>query len=249
MFKPIAFLLPFFTYLAVISCAVSCSPQPYIYVTYFDALPSPINAGQVATLHWNVTGADTVVIDNGIGEVPPYGRAPVSPLQTTMYTLTARNAARIVTTTARLEVATPTSRETASPAPGKMPQAPNIQTYSPLDSAALLKQQGNEIEVKGKVTLIKKWPLSLTNIRTSIYFCENSADASFPGSTANADPLDYTSYFRGIIKPEYYNTFYDYSGWLSFQAGDTVNITGVLETFNTAPVIFLKSKSQLTVSK
>ncbi|MDD5171157.1 MAG: hypothetical protein PHN75_20240, partial [Syntrophales bacterium] len=56
------------------------------------ANPSVLQSGSPTTLQWNVTGADTVTIDQGVGDVPIYGSKVISPTQTTTYTLSARNA-------------------------------------------------------------------------------------------------------------------------------------------------------------
>jgi hypothetical protein len=58
-------------------------------VATFNVNPSTINVGQSATLQWNVTGATSVTIDQGIGTVPPVGSRIVNPYMTTTYNLTA----------------------------------------------------------------------------------------------------------------------------------------------------------------
>ena len=55
----------------------------------FSAAAASITAGQSTTLTWTTTGATTVTIDNGVGNVAASGSATVSPTQTTTYTLTA----------------------------------------------------------------------------------------------------------------------------------------------------------------
>ncbi|HLG36478.1 MAG TPA: hypothetical protein VI757_16490 [Bacteroidia bacterium] len=55
----------------------------------FTATPSSIAAGEPSTLEWNISGAATVVIDNGIGAVAASGTQIVSPPATTTYHLTA----------------------------------------------------------------------------------------------------------------------------------------------------------------
>lgn len=57
----------------------------------FGATPSVIGQGEIAYLRWSVSNADTVFIDNGIGNVALKGTMPVSPNNTAFYTLTARN--------------------------------------------------------------------------------------------------------------------------------------------------------------
>jgi len=59
----------------------------------FAATPVNIVAGGSSTLSWNVIGADSVTIDQGIGSVAAVGSVKVSPHATTIYHLTARNLA------------------------------------------------------------------------------------------------------------------------------------------------------------
>jgi hypothetical protein len=58
-------------------------------VAVFNADPNIIAVGQLGNLHWDVTGATSVSIDQGIGDVPPVGSKVVYPYYTTTYTLTA----------------------------------------------------------------------------------------------------------------------------------------------------------------
>ncbi|MBZ5723956.1 MAG: OmpA family protein [Acidobacteriia bacterium] len=58
-------------------------------IVRFEASPLSISAGQSSTLSWATTGATTVSINNGVGTQPVNGSIPVSPTQTTTYTLTA----------------------------------------------------------------------------------------------------------------------------------------------------------------
>ena len=55
----------------------------------FYASPTEISVGQSSTLHWNVTNADTVTINQGVGSVPNSSNTVVSPTTTTVYTLSA----------------------------------------------------------------------------------------------------------------------------------------------------------------
>jgi uncharacterized protein YkwD/chitodextrinase len=73
----------------------------------FAASPATITAGQSATLSWSVTGATTVTIDSGIGDVSNTTATAVSPSQTTTYTLTATNTAGSVTARATVTVGVP----------------------------------------------------------------------------------------------------------------------------------------------
>src|SRR4030042_581484 len=71
-------------------------------VNSFGASPPSIAPGESSTLSWSVTGATTVSIDQGIGTVALAGSRLVMPAVTTVYTLTAINAAGLsVTATAQ----------------------------------------------------------------------------------------------------------------------------------------------------
>lgn len=73
---------------------VSGSPPPggLPSISYFVPNPPMINAGDSSTLSWSVSGATTIEINEGIGNVNPVDSVSVSPGTTTSYTLTATNA-------------------------------------------------------------------------------------------------------------------------------------------------------------
>jgi hypothetical protein len=71
-------------------------------ITVFDAKPGVISPGGRAELNWNVTGARSVSIDNGIGDVALAGSRTVSPAATTIYKITAVNPSGIATATAQV---------------------------------------------------------------------------------------------------------------------------------------------------
>jgi hypothetical protein len=63
----------------------------------FSSNPSTINSGGTTTLSWNMTGANSVTIDQGIGQVAVAGTMLVSPTASTVYTISAINATGTVT--------------------------------------------------------------------------------------------------------------------------------------------------------
>jgi hypothetical protein len=73
-------------------------------VNSFSSSPGSIVPGGSATLSWDVSGAATVSIDPGVGNVGLSGTRVVFPTKTTTYTLTATNTVGKVTTTARIVV-------------------------------------------------------------------------------------------------------------------------------------------------
>jgi hypothetical protein len=74
-------------------------------VNYFDASPPIISVGGSSLLRWNTSYATSVTIDNGIGPVASHGTLVVSPLTTTIYTLTAANGYGYITQTLLVQVA------------------------------------------------------------------------------------------------------------------------------------------------
>jgi len=87
---------------------VSTKEIPRVQILRFAATPPQINRGQTSTLNWQVANADEVVIE-GIGRVNAQtGTVQVSPAETTVYRLVARNAVSEATATVAVVVQTPT---------------------------------------------------------------------------------------------------------------------------------------------
>jgi hypothetical protein len=78
--------------------------RPEARILSFSATPATIAPGGVSTLAWQTENATEVSI-SGIGSVAANGAAPVSPTQTTTYTITARNLYGEVNATATVQVA------------------------------------------------------------------------------------------------------------------------------------------------
>lgn len=98
---------------SVVGCEPTAISTPPVIVD-FSTARSEITIGEWVTLSWNVTGAASVSIDQGIGNVSAVGAETVSPTTTTAYTLTASNAAANVTKSVVISV---TSVPPASPSP------------------------------------------------------------------------------------------------------------------------------------
>jgi hypothetical protein len=92
-------------------------------VNSFAASPGSIETGDSSTLNWSVTGATTVSIDQGIGNVALNGSRVVNPAASTVYTLLATNAGGSMTATAMVSVSSP-----APPEP--TPNLPVIDDFS-----------------------------------------------------------------------------------------------------------------------
>jgi hypothetical protein len=77
--------------------------QPSV-IGSFSSNPTAINPGGSSNLTWNVTGANTVSIDQGIGVVNASGTMAISPAASTVYTISATNSAGTVTSSATTTV-------------------------------------------------------------------------------------------------------------------------------------------------
>jgi len=75
----------------------------------FGASPASIVAGASSTLSWTTSGATSLTLDHGVGDVTGKLSTAVSPAATTTYTLTAANALGSVTATAQITVVPATS--------------------------------------------------------------------------------------------------------------------------------------------
>ncbi|MBL8238792.1 MAG: OmpA family protein [Bryobacterales bacterium] len=80
--------------------------RPLPRIISFQASPATINRGQGSTLAWQTENADTVTV-SGVGTVNANGTAPVSPADTTTYTITATNQFGSSSATAVIQVGTP----------------------------------------------------------------------------------------------------------------------------------------------
>ncbi|MFO7838738.1 MAG: hypothetical protein R6X08_04475 [Desulfosalsimonadaceae bacterium] len=79
------------------------------------AEPETIAEGGFATLRWQSKNADTVTIDQGIGEVENEGSNEVSPAATTSYTITAAGAGGSEADSTTIEVTQPPSISVTEP--------------------------------------------------------------------------------------------------------------------------------------
>jgi hypothetical protein len=73
-------------------------------IILFTIFPPTVNNGYPATLEWNVSGASSVFINQGVGLVPPYGSRIINPTASTTYVLTAQNGAGQITANASVDV-------------------------------------------------------------------------------------------------------------------------------------------------
>jgi hypothetical protein len=114
---------------AVITIQVTPISIPQVVV--FSASPMTINAGQSSQLCWQVVGATTVNISNGVGTgLSPNTCATVSPQTTTTYTLSATNASGSIQASVTVNVgSTQILQFSASPEFSTAPGNPVVLTW------------------------------------------------------------------------------------------------------------------------
>ncbi|RPJ63770.1 MAG: hypothetical protein EHM12_01460 [Dehalococcoidia bacterium] len=189
-------ILPAFT---IASCT-----SPDINITNFQVIPSDITAGQSAVLKWDVTGANSITIDNSPGVQPASGSVEIKPMQTTSYKLTAKNSSKSAESSVILTVNDPPFSATTTPEA--------VPVLSALDTQGLIRHIGKQVRVEGDVTYISSWiPTRLRGFGTSspyifMFFMkdvqEGAADNAGDGEYCPECWRDYTSQFRVIITPE-----------------------------------------------
>jgi hypothetical protein len=79
--------------------------EPVIHSFTVD--PGSISPGGYTALSWDISGATSASIDQGIGKVELKGKMAIAPAKTTTYTLTAQNAAGTSSAKARMLVSAP----------------------------------------------------------------------------------------------------------------------------------------------
>ena len=85
-------------------------------INSFSASPASIIKGNSSTLSWNVSGAATISINNGVGNVASSGSKVVTPTASTSYTVTATNTKGSASKTVTVPVTTPAPLPPSPPA-------------------------------------------------------------------------------------------------------------------------------------
>jgi outer membrane biosynthesis protein TonB len=131
---------------------LSGTPQS-LAIQRFVAVPGEVPAGTPAVLSWDVEGADSIELDNGIGMVAATGSRTVHPAATTTYRLVAVAGTSLATASIRVLVMTapdpssspkpkptpsptssPTPKPTPTPKPSPTPSEPPKPTPAPSPS-------------------------------------------------------------------------------------------------------------------
>jgi peptidoglycan-associated lipoprotein len=69
--------------------AAAPAPPPAQPSVTLNANPTSVTSGETVALSWSSTNATDLTIDPGVGKVAPEGSTPVTPTESTIYTITA----------------------------------------------------------------------------------------------------------------------------------------------------------------
>jgi hypothetical protein len=117
-------------------------------INSFNASPSSISTGGSSELSWVVSGANKVSIDQGIGNVALAGTRTVTPVTTTVYTLTASNNIGTVTATTQVIVTGVATPQTPTPT---LPTLPTPSSSLPVINYFIISP--NSVNFGSSVTL------------------------------------------------------------------------------------------------
>jgi hypothetical protein len=140
LFRPVLALFLAVVVLAVGGCTLidaPAEPSGDLAIARFTASPTQVPAGGSTQLSWEVEGAESVEIDQGLGKVKDKDSSYVRPERTTKYTLTARNGTAVATKSLEVLVGTaspspnPSPTPTPSPTPSPSPSPSPTPTPSP----------------------------------------------------------------------------------------------------------------------
>jgi hypothetical protein len=122
----------------------------------FLVSPKQIASGDSATLSWEVMGAESIQVDNGIGVVPAKGSVDLKATQNTTYTLTARSGTSLATASVQILVG-PAASGSPSPSPTPSPAPTPTPTPSPSPSPSGATGCGTSVDsVKGCTIHLKR---------------------------------------------------------------------------------------------
>jgi len=155
------------------SVTVTVQQPPRVSMT---AEPSVIIEGETATLSWSAENADSAALDNGMGQVEVNGSLPVSPLETTTYSITVQGAGGTAGASATVTVLhRPVVTLQASPNPITAGEMATLSWSSQNADTASMDQGIGGVEVNGNI--------QVSPSETTTY----TVTATGPGGTATAN--------------------------------------------------------------
>jgi peptidoglycan-associated lipoprotein len=131
-----------------------------------NASPASINAGDTATLSWSSTDATDLDIEPGVGKVAPQGSTPVTPTETTNYTITATGSGGSATASASVGVAAAPPPPT--PAPAAQPNVSDLFDQNVKDAFFDLDKSDLRDDARAALTADAEFLRSYPDVKVSI---------------------------------------------------------------------------------
>jgi hypothetical protein len=131
--SPRTFLLSGVPLLVAVGCGFvpPLGDDKALSIQRFIAVPSEVTQGAPTILSWDVEGADSVELDNGLGLVPAKGSRTVHPIASTTYRLVAVAGTSLATSSLRVVVAPLAPSPSPSPSPSPTPEPSPTPAASP----------------------------------------------------------------------------------------------------------------------
>lgn len=161
--------------------------DPVPTVNSFSVSPTKITQGGSATLSWDVSGASTVSINQGVGTVSAKSQGVVKPKVTTTYTLSATNSGGTTTRSITLSVVAstptpkPTSTVTATPVPTASTDPNTLSlTQSSINFSSTTAVADGVDTITVTVNLIRENGSAASDIEPTISGLRDTGDAASP---------------------------------------------------------------------
>jgi len=179
-------------------------PPPTVAIT---ADPASIEPGGSAILQWSTTDADSVIIDQGIGEQPANGQITVFPNSTTTYTVTATGPGGSANASVTITVAGPgpITLTITSPEAGITVHTPEIMILG-----TVVNQTGNETgiivngapaQVNGNQFFANSVPLIEGENTISVSALDTDGNKATATTTINLDTSVQTNWIELQVNP------------------------------------------------
>jgi hypothetical protein len=225
--------------LGTVSKSVVLTVIPVPIQIGLTANPSVLQSGGQSTLQWTVVGADTVSIDQGVGDVPVNGSKVIAPSQTTTYTLTAHNAGGSVNRSVVVTVNPPITADfTANPTVTTVGQAVSLSWNVTGADTVTIDQGIGPIPPSGSRTVTPNSTTSYTLTAASSCCVLSKAAVVTVGTIY---PYGYNDWYNNIMGPpnDYYNYYpYGYGngyGYPPYGGGGYQGLTPFIEILDVTP--------------
>ena len=173
---------------------VQVTPGTAPRIIRFSAGPPSITAGGTSTLVWQVENATNVTITPGLGTVPLVGTQDVKPVQTTTYTLTAKNSVGEVSVTAVVTVtaappANPTITSfTANPPTSPSPGSPVVLTCLAQNASRITISGVGDVDKNGNITVNPQSATTYTCVAVNSAGAQASQSLTVPVNAGGGTP-------------------------------------------------------------